>query len=87
MATIEERAKKYILHCSTAPANRLGRLQGYIKGATEQRQIDIDKACKWLKNELFDNNEDFFYPVLESKHYRSVEELVVAFRKAMTKEE
>ena len=25
-------------------------LRDYIKGATEQKVIDIDKACEWLKN-------------------------------------
>ena len=24
--------------------------QGYILGANEQKAIDIEKACKWLKN-------------------------------------
>ena len=24
--------------------------QGYILGANEQKAIDIDKACEWLKN-------------------------------------
>lgn len=45
--TIEERAKEYIkkLGVNLTPTNRLGRLQGYIKGATEQRKIDTDKAC------------------------------------------
>ncbi len=27
-------------------------LRDYIKGATEQKVIDIDKACEWLKNNL-----------------------------------
>ena len=25
-------------------------LRDYIKGATEQKAIDIDKACDWLRN-------------------------------------
>lgn len=25
-------------------------LRDYIKGATEQKAIDIDKACEWLRN-------------------------------------
>ena len=25
-------------------------LRDYIKGATDQKAIDIDKACEWLKN-------------------------------------
>ena len=26
--------------------------RAYIKGATEQKAIDIEKACEWLKNNL-----------------------------------
>lgn len=38
--------------------------QAYIKGATDQREIDIEKACEWLKHGgYFVNNtetlEDF----------------------------
>ena len=50
MKTIEERALEY--------ANELGIdsntdyfdycQQDYIAGATEQKAIDIDKACEWL---------------------------------------
>lgn len=25
-------------------------IQAYIKGATEQRKIDIDKTCEWMKD-------------------------------------
>lgn len=50
--TIAERAKEYITNCRTVPANKMGRLQGYICGATEQRKIDIDKACEWLDENL-----------------------------------
>ena len=26
-----------------------GKREGYIKGATEQKAIDIEKACEWLE--------------------------------------
>ena len=26
--------------------------RAYVKGATDQKAIDIDKACEWLKNNL-----------------------------------
>lgn len=58
MKTIEERAKEYVLYAINSielPArgwgfssNKLWR--AYIAGATEQKAIDIEKACKWLKN-------------------------------------
>ena len=28
-------------------------LRDYIKGATEQKAIDIDKACEWLKEQVY----------------------------------
>lgn len=52
MKTIEERALDY--------ANEIGIdsntdyfdycQQDYIAGATEQKAIDIDKACEWIRN-------------------------------------
>ena len=52
MKTIRERAREY------AESEDLVQgadgfeycLRDYIKGATEQKAIDIDKACEWLKN-------------------------------------
>ena len=52
MTDIEQRAKEYSSIYRTVPANRMGRLQGYVQGATDQREIDIDKACKWLKESI-----------------------------------
>ena len=50
MKTIEERAKEY------APETFLSALErkAYITGATEQRAIDIDKACDWLDTYLME---------------------------------
>ena len=46
MQTIEERAKEYSKGQWDEPtANK-----AYIDGAKEQKAIDIDKACEWLKN-------------------------------------
>lgn len=28
--------------------------EGYIEGATEQRKIDIDKACEWFSEHIID---------------------------------
>lgn len=56
MKTIEERAKEYSLKDFDGYySGREGPLEeGYIAGATEQKQIDIDKACKWFTKYLFD---------------------------------
>ena len=52
MKTIEERAREYAgnedLVYGTDGYEYC--LRDYIKGATEQKVIDIDKACEWLKN-------------------------------------
>lgn len=49
--TIEERAKEYSL--KDFDRYYTGREkaveEGYTAGATEQKAIDIDKACEWLK--------------------------------------
>ena len=60
MKAIEERAKEfapdprdpdYILYSEAGyVVNRFR--DAYIAGATEQKAIDIDKACEWLKNNL-----------------------------------
>ena len=52
MKTIAERAREYAenedLVYGTDGFDYC--LRDYIKGATEQKVIDIDKACEWLKN-------------------------------------
>lgn len=51
MTQIEERAKKYCIDNYDLPPSRtVHAAMGYIQGATEQRRIDIDMACEWLKN-------------------------------------
>ena len=54
MKTIAERAREYAknedLVYGTDGYDYC--LRDYIKGATEQKVIDIDKACEWLKNNL-----------------------------------
>ena len=60
MKAIEERAKEfapdprdpdYILYSEAGyVVNRFR--DAYIAGATEQKAIDIEKACEWLKNNL-----------------------------------
>ena len=52
MATIEERAKEYSLKDFDGyyTGREKAMEEGYIAGATEQKAIDIDKACEWLRN-------------------------------------
>lgn len=79
MKTIEERAKEYAPGTSNSDSlfpTRISTLaaierRGYIAGATEQKAIDIDKACEWLKNNLRE------YGIILFGHWES------DFRKAM----
>lgn len=52
--TIEERAKAYAHRNGTDFLSGFenAEVDAYIEGAYEQRQIDIDKVCTWLKEML-----------------------------------
>ena len=52
--TIEERARDYShrIGCSDFYCAGLGK--GYFDGATDQRKIDIDKACEVYQKELYE---------------------------------
>ena len=52
MKTIAERAREYAGNEDLVQGTDGYEycLRDYIKGATEQKVIDIDKACEWLKN-------------------------------------
>ena len=59
MKTIEERAKEYAskkgdISLSPIYNEALTRVyeEAYIAGAKEQKVIDINKACKWLKENV-----------------------------------
>ena len=79
MKTIEERAKEYAPGTSNSDSlfpTRISTLaaierRGYIAGATEQKAIDIEKTCEWLKNNLRE------YGIILFGHWES------DFRKAM----
>ena len=45
MKTIKERAKEY----SKGQWDEPTALKAYIAGATEQKAIDIEKACEWMR--------------------------------------
>ena len=69
--TIEERAKKYVWKEWTPEYHFIAE-ESYIIGAKEQKVIDIDKACEWLK----ENIEGGIHP-------QSVYGFADRFRKAM----
>lgn len=81
MKTIKKRAVDAFPFRIYAPAGCMELLEekkklrlGYVRGATEQKAIDIEKACEWLMN--YFKNGDFI------QHY-SVDNFIKNFRKAM----
>ena len=86
MKTIEERAKEYasdVLYPNYAIPAYIADVaeESYIAGATEQKAIDIKKACEWLDNYLM----EIGYPddwLRDSLNIKSGKE---RFRKAMEK--
>ena len=75
MKTIKERAKEY----SKGQWDEPTALKAYIAGATEQKAIDIEKACEWFDNYLM----EIGYPddwLRDSLNIKSGKE---RFRKAM----
>ena len=69
--TIEERANKYVWKEWTPEIHYIAE-ESYIAGAKEQKVIDINKACEWLK----ENIEGGVHP-------QSAYGFVEKFRKAM----
>lgn len=55
MKTIAERAREYAENEDLVQGTDGYEycLRDYIKGATEQKVIDIEKACKWLKEQVY----------------------------------
>ena len=94
MKTIEERAKEYapdprdpdyMLYSEAGYVVNRYR-DAYIVGATEQKAIDIDKACEWLK----ENARDYACATIRCPYGEEEEiicdvhqEIVEDFRKAM----
>ena len=71
MKTIEERATEYA-NKEWTPEYHFIAEESYIAGAKEQKVIDINKACEWLK----ENIEGGIHP-------QSTYGFVEKFRKAM----
>ena len=51
MKTIEERAEKYVWKKWTPEYHFIAE-ESYIAGAKEQKVIDINNACEWLKENI-----------------------------------
>ena len=51
MKTIEERASEYAYTEWISELTDVAK-ESYIKGAYDQKEIDIDKACEWLKERV-----------------------------------
>ena len=75
MKTIEERAKEYSKGQWDVPTA----LKAYIAGATEQKAIDIDKACDWLDTYLM----EIGYPDDWMRDSPNIESGKERFKKAM----
>ena len=80
--TIKEKAKEY----SKGQWDEPTAYEAYIAGAKEQKAIDIDKACEWLK----ENARDYACATVRCPYGEEEEiicdvhlEIVEDFRKAM----
>ena len=78
MKTIEERAK-LASESYDDDGYSAGLYMGYVVGATEQKAIDIDKACEWLDNYLM----EIGYPDDWMRDSPNMESGKERFRKAM----
>ena len=60
---IENRARTADMRSTIQPLTVCSaRVVGYIQGATEQHDIDVEKACKWLEEEFSTSlPADIFY--------------------------
>lgn len=87
MATIEERAadfgEKHYL--TNVESERTSAEDGYITGATEQRSIDIEKACKWLAENADNYSRSSLTDI--SRYLWVDPHLIEDFRKAMEEQE
>ena len=88
MKSIEERAKEYSLKDFDGyyTGREKAMEEGYIAGATEQKAIDIEKACEWLE----ENARDYACATIRCPYGEEEEiicdvhrEIVEDFRKAM----
>ena len=89
MKTIEERAKREGIisqHRADYPYDKKSVEFGYIQGAYDQKEVDIDKACEWLE----ENARDYACATIRCPYGEEEEiicdvhrEILEDFRKAM----
>ena len=89
MKTIEERAKANLAYEQDFCGHSLSEnmvCRAYVRGATEQKAIDIEKACEWLE----ENARDYACATIRCPYGEEEEiicdvhrEIVEDFRKAM----
>ena len=84
MKRIEERAKANLAYEQDFCGHSLSEnmvCRAYVRGATEQKAFDIDKACEWLGPHLAEVADRYDYAVgLQLRFLRE------NFRKAMEEE-
>ena len=89
METLKERAIQNLIYeqdfCGLSLSDNMV-CRAYVKGATDQKAIDIDKACEWLK----ENARDYACATIRCPYGEEEEiicdvhrEIVEDFRKAM----
>ena len=80
MKTIAERAREYAENEDLVQGTDGYEycLRDYIKGATEQKVIDIEKACEWIKK-----NFEYYVDVEVSSYYTYEDKFVDDFRTFM----
>ena len=89
MGIIEERAIQNLIYerdfCGRSLSDNMV-CRAYVKGATDQKAIDIDKACEWLE----ENARDYACATIRCPYGEEEEiicdvhrEIVEDFRKAM----
>ena len=95
MKSIEERAKEAGIICQYKSDYRYDKKSveyGYIQGATEQKVIDIEKACEWITEHIdilyegeFIDNSPVASDYIEwcKKRLEYAKEITDEFRKAM----
>lgn len=91
--TKEEMAREYVDKNFHRVAEEMPIEQGmqaiYMESATEQRKIDIEKACDWIEENLFSINENGEYNYVANNIFGSPYVKIDLFRelrKAMEKD-
>lgn len=86
--TIEQRAEEFAEKYSyTNTSQNVDMKCGYIKGATDQHKIDIEKACEWIRRNTEQRTDSYGSIWVESNRYETQEEFIERFKQAMEEEQ